>query len=31
MRDGFADLQSAGEGKWLVRVSLANLQSAGEG
>ena len=31
MRVSLADLQSAGEGKWLVRVSLADLQSAGEG
>ena len=31
MRVNLADLESAGEGKELVRVSLADLESAGEG
>ena len=31
MRVCLADLESAGEGKGLVRVSLADLESAGEG
>ena len=29
MRVSLADLESAGEGKGLVRVSLADLESAG--
>ena len=31
MRVRLTDLESAGEGYWLVRVILADLQSASEG